>query len=170
MNMMEESLFKKQLHIRGMLGFWIIFLLNKKPMNGYEIMKTVEKHTGYWKPTTGAVYPVLKKLKEKGIVKVREDGARKQKTYSLTEKGKQITGQMTDNIMKNFRESKFRRVAESLIWPDEPESLKGKFDELSVSIFDFRLSLKGKYKNAAAMRKVEGKLDKIIGELKKERK
>ena len=165
--MMEESLFKKQLRIRGMLGFWIIFLLKKKPMNGYEIMKTVEKNTGYWKPTTGAVYPVLEKLKEKGIVKVSEDGARKQKIYSLTEKGKQITGQMTDHIMKDFRESKFRRITESLIWPDEPESLKGKFDEFSVGVFDFRVSLKGKYKNAAAMRKVEDKLDKIVGELKK---
>jgi DNA-binding PadR family transcriptional regulator len=164
--MIEENLFKKQLRIRGMLDFWIIFLLKKKPMNGYEIMKT-EKHTGYWKPTTGAVYPVLEKLKEKGIVKVSEDSSRKQKIYSLTEKGKQITGQMTDHIMKNFRESKFRRITESLIWPDEPESLKVKFDELSVSICDFRVSLKGKYKNAVAMRKVEGKLNKIIGELKK---
>ena len=56
---------------------------------------------------------------------------------------------------KSFRDSKFRRITESLLWPDEPIELREKFDELFVNIFGFRSSLKGNYKNSADIEKAK---------------
>ncbi len=161
-----ENFFKKQPNVRGMLTFWIIFLLRKKSMNGYEIMKEIESSTAYWKPTTGAIYPALYKLKRMGLIKIEEMGERKQKIYSLTDSGKLVVRQITENMIKRFRDSKFRRVTDSLIWTDEPDELRGYFDKLFISIFDFRSSLKGKYKNLTHMKKTKAKLNKVIKELK----
>jgi len=161
-----EKLFKKRLNIRGMLTFWVIFLLHKKPMNGYEIMKEINTSTTCWKPTTGAVYPALYKLKKMGLIKVGKIGQRNQKIYSLTDSGRLVIKQMRENMVKRFRDPRFRRIADSLIWNEEPEEIREYFDKLLISIFDFRSSLKGKYRKLAYMEKAKAKLNKIIEELK----
>lgn len=71
--------------MRGMLSFLILFLLSKKPMHGQEISNELEKRKGD-RPSPGTVYPALKYLKEKGLVKEKKDG--KMIVYSLTEDGK----------------------------------------------------------------------------------
>lgn len=50
-------------------------------MTGAEITMELEKRKGH-KPSPGTVYPVLKTLKEKGLLSVDES-----KRYSLTKKG-----------------------------------------------------------------------------------
>jgi DNA-binding PadR family transcriptional regulator len=50
-------------------------------MNGSELANELEKRKGS-KPNPGTIYPALKELKEKGLIK-----ADKNKTYSLTKKG-----------------------------------------------------------------------------------
>lgn len=50
-------------------------------MNGSELAKELEKRKGS-KPNPGTIYPALKELKEKGLIK-----ADKNKTYSLTKNG-----------------------------------------------------------------------------------
>ncbi|MBU5537181.1 MAG: PadR family transcriptional regulator [Candidatus Aenigmatarchaeota archaeon] len=161
-----ERLLKRQFNIRGMLTFWIIFLLHKKPMNGYEIVKAIESSTVYWKPTAGAVYPALHRLKKMGFIKIEKTGKREQKVYSLTESGKLVIKQMKEHIAKRSRDSRIRRIMDSLIWPDEPEEIREMFDKLFISISDFRNSLKGKYKDYSSMKKAKMRLNKIIEELK----
>ena len=51
-------------------------------MTGAEIALELEKRKGH-KPSPGTIYPVLKDLKEKGLLKI-DDG----KKYSLTKQGK----------------------------------------------------------------------------------
>ncbi|MDE1825650.1 MAG: PadR family transcriptional regulator [Candidatus Micrarchaeota archaeon] len=74
--------------MRGMLSFQILWLLSKKPMHGEEIAREMEKRRGE-KPKAGTIYPALKELKEKKLIK----GAKKGKTivYSLTPAGRQGT-------------------------------------------------------------------------------
>jgi DNA-binding PadR family transcriptional regulator len=67
--------------MRGYLTYLILWNLKKEKMNGSELAKELEKRKGS-KPNPGTIYPALKELKEKGLIK-----ADKNKTYSLTKKG-----------------------------------------------------------------------------------
>lgn len=160
-----EKLFKRRPAISGMSTFWIIFLLHKKPMNGYEIMKEIEASTTY-KLTTGAVYPALYKLKKRGLIKSGKIGQRKQKTYYLTNSGKLAVEKMKEHMVERFRDFRFRRIIDSLLWAEEPDEIGKKFNELFSSVFNFRSSLKSKYKNRFEMKRAREKLSKIIKELK----
>ena len=55
---------------KGYLKMTILFVLMRKPMHGYEIMKEIGKLTlGVITPTAGSVYPTLKNLEYKGLIK-----------------------------------------------------------------------------------------------------
>lgn len=71
--------------MRGMLSFLVLWLLSKKPMHGQEIAEEIEDRRGI-KPTPGTIYPALKDLKKRGLIRGRKQG--KTITYSLTSKGK----------------------------------------------------------------------------------
>jgi PadR family transcriptional regulator, regulatory protein PadR len=78
---------------KGYIRVAVLILVNKKPSHGYEIMKDIKNRTqGFWKPTAGGVYPVLRSLEKAGYIE--GDWAmkknRKVKTYQITESGKQI--------------------------------------------------------------------------------
>ena len=68
--------------MRGFLSFLILWLVSKKGMTGAEIALELEKRKGS-KPSPGTIYPVLKDLKDKGLLSVDKD-----KRYTLTKNGK----------------------------------------------------------------------------------
>jgi DNA-binding PadR family transcriptional regulator len=71
--------------MRRGLRFWVLYLLNKQPMNGAEIMDEIEAMTrGWWRPSPGSVYPLLETLTKEGLLLKKEEDGR----YELTEKGK----------------------------------------------------------------------------------
>ena len=62
----------------------VVYLLSSSPKNGVELMDGVESITrGWWRPTPGSIYPLLKEMSDQGLVKKREDGK-----YELTDRGK----------------------------------------------------------------------------------
>ncbi|HLD02593.1 MAG TPA: PadR family transcriptional regulator [Candidatus Nanoarchaeia archaeon] len=69
--------------MKGFLSFLVLWIVSKKPMNGSDIAKELEKRKGS-KPSPGTIYPVLKELKSKGLVSID-----KNKAYSLTKNGKE---------------------------------------------------------------------------------
>jgi PadR family transcriptional regulator, regulatory protein PadR len=71
--------------MRGMLGFLILFLLSKKPMNGQEIADEIANRKGE-RPSPGTVYPALKSLRLMGFIGIEEKEG-KTISYSLTERG-----------------------------------------------------------------------------------
>jgi DNA-binding PadR family transcriptional regulator len=78
---------------KGYIRVAVLILVNKKPSHGYEIMKEIRERTkGFWKPTAGGVYPVLRSLEEAGYIEGRwaEKRNREIKIYHITESGKQI--------------------------------------------------------------------------------
>ena len=88
---MEEDL-KKEIvqHItKNLLDIQILTLINKEPAWGYKIKKQIETFSGL-KIHHGALYPLLKKLENKGLVKSQKQQQRKhtRKIYKLTENGK----------------------------------------------------------------------------------
>jgi DNA-binding PadR family transcriptional regulator len=67
--------------MKGFLSFLILWLISKESMTGTEIAMELEKRKGH-RPSPGTIYPVLKDLKDKGLLSVDE-----QKRYSLTKRG-----------------------------------------------------------------------------------
>jgi len=88
---MEENL-KKEIvqHItKNLLDIQILHIINKQPTWGYKIKKQIEATSGL-KIRHGALYPLLKKLEEKGLItsQKQQQGKRTRKIYTTTEKGK----------------------------------------------------------------------------------
>ncbi len=80
------------------LKLFMIRKLSERPMNGYELMKEFERIVGR-KPSSGSVYPILKNLCDKGIVRqVDKDGDR---IYEITDKGLDVVKEM-DNMKQNL--------------------------------------------------------------------
>ena len=81
---------------KGYIRMGVLILLNKKPSHGYEIMKEINSRTkGFWQPTAGGVYPILRDLEKSGYIKGQWETQknRRLKVYKITESGEQILRQ-----------------------------------------------------------------------------
>ncbi|MEM1589278.1 MAG: PadR family transcriptional regulator [Candidatus Bathyarchaeia archaeon] len=99
---MEENL-KKEIvqHItKNLLDIQILRLINKQPTWGYKIKKQIEAMSGL-KIRHGALYPLLRKLENKGLITSQKQqlGGRIRKVYTMTEKGKKYLN-IFYNMMK----------------------------------------------------------------------
>ena len=71
--------------------FFVLCVLHRKPMHGYEVVQAVEKTTnGCCSPSEGTVYPVLNEFEAGGYLTSRPETVqgRKRKVYALTNKGR----------------------------------------------------------------------------------
>ena len=78
---------------KGYIRVAVLILISKKPSHGYEIMKQIKDKTrGFWTPTAGGVYPILRDLEKSGYIKGEwcTQRNRKLKIYKITEIGQQI--------------------------------------------------------------------------------
>ena len=74
---------------KGFLRYYVLRLLNEKPMSGSELMNEIEKRTdGRWKPSPGSIYPLLAWLQDKGCTKEVPEQEAGIKRYLLTDQGK----------------------------------------------------------------------------------
>jgi len=75
---------------RGLLFFYALLSIGKKPMSGYDLMREIEDKTeGAWRPGPGAVYPTLQKLARQGYVMARKKSGMgpAQVSYEITPAG-----------------------------------------------------------------------------------
>jgi len=81
---------KKNELITGSTTMLVLRLLEKKPMHGYEIIKTMETaSSGVFSINEGTLYPILHLLENDGYVLAEWEGdtRRKRKVYTITPKG-----------------------------------------------------------------------------------
>ncbi len=85
--------------MRGMLSFQILFLLSKKPMHGEEIAQEIKRRRGE-KPKAGTIYPALKELHLKRLIK----GDRKGRlvVYSITADGRKSLRNAMRYFVRSF--------------------------------------------------------------------
>lgn len=79
-----------QVFTKGLLPIYVLHILSIGPSNGNDISNKIgERTNGLWVPSTGGIYPLLKKLeKDEYIIGEWDDPKKKfQKIYSLTPKG-----------------------------------------------------------------------------------
>jgi DNA-binding PadR family transcriptional regulator len=71
--------------MRGLLSFLILYLLSKREMYGMEIAGEITKRKAE-KPNPGTIYPTLKSLEDRGLIKTYQmEGM---KMYRLTPQGR----------------------------------------------------------------------------------
>ncbi|MEM2780909.1 MAG: PadR family transcriptional regulator, partial [Candidatus Bathyarchaeia archaeon] len=100
---MEENL-KKEIvqHItKNLLDIQILRIINKQPTWGYQIKKQIEATSGL-KIRHGTLYPLLRKLENKGLItsQKQQQGKRTRKIYTTTEKGKTYVETFFDVLEK----------------------------------------------------------------------
>ena len=80
----KKELRSEYFEFKGFLSFLIMHEVSLKPMTGEELAVKIGKRKGTVL-TPGTVYPALKKLRLKKLVRYKREGRRK--VYSLTEIG-----------------------------------------------------------------------------------
>lgn len=79
-----------QVFTKGLLPIYVLYILSLGATNGNDIAHKIGARTkGRWIPSTGGIYPILKKLeKEKMVIGKWDDSKKKiQKIYTITELG-----------------------------------------------------------------------------------
>ncbi|MGL4875787.1 MAG: PadR family transcriptional regulator [Clostridium sp.] len=87
----KDSISKGQVFTKGLLPIYVLHILNINPTNGNEIAHKIAKRTlDKWKPSTGGIYPILKKLETEGLIIGKWDDPKKKfkKIYSITDDGR----------------------------------------------------------------------------------
>ncbi|UTB31850.1 MAG: PadR family transcriptional regulator [Methanobacterium sp. ERen5] len=162
----------RELEKLGGLKFMVLHVLNEGPKNGTEIMDSIEKHRkqvntmlnsqshtenaeeicSSLKPSSGAIYPLLKKLVSKNLIVKREDSR-----YELTENGQysleKISGHLHHSLNKpmnrgmivvdtalNEIESYIRFLSD--IKPEKLQSKKESISKMSKMLIELEKSLK----------------------------
>ena len=90
---------KHKCDMRGMLSFHILWILSKENLHGEQIAEEIGKRRGE-KPKSGTIYPALKDLKEKGLIKGEKKG--KIIVYALTPEGKKTMNYARDYFCRAF--------------------------------------------------------------------
>jgi len=80
--------------IKGVTEPLLLYLIDEIPMYGYQIIKELEgRTTGYFKLRGGTIYPMLRRLEDKGLVISRWHQIterQRRRYYEITDKGRQF--------------------------------------------------------------------------------
>lgn len=79
-----------QVFTKGLLPIYVLYILSLSATNGNDISHKIGERTGgLWIPSTGGIYPLLKKLEKEGFIEGKWDDTKKkvQKIYTITESG-----------------------------------------------------------------------------------
>ena len=71
---------------------YILWLIGRKPMTGYELMKLLETQHHKAMASPSRIYPLLLHLEKEGLIrsKILKKGKRESKQYSITQKGRLV--------------------------------------------------------------------------------
>jgi len=87
--------------LKNLLKLQILYYLSKKKLCGDELADLISINKN--KLTPGTIYPALKFLKEKKLIKYKQKG--RKKNYYLTKKGKEeyrLTRNLFNRMFKNY--------------------------------------------------------------------
>jgi len=87
--------------MRGMLSFCILWQLSKRSMYGQEIAEEIGRQRG-GKPSPGTLYPALKELERRGLV--RSDSVGRRTNYHLTAEGREGVKRACEYFCRAFGE------------------------------------------------------------------
>ncbi len=114
-----------QVFAKGILPLYVYFILSESPSNGSDIATRIGERTrGKWCPSTGGIYPLLKKMEKEDFItgEISEEG-RLQKIYTLTEKGEEEYSRKKELLKDRFFEAfeAFKTVAADIYGKEDEQ-------------------------------------------------
>ena len=113
----------KEQMLRGYLKMAVLFALMRKPMHGYEIIKSINEWTfGIMTPTAGSIYPTLRDLEERKLIEGWWMLEKRRKIYRITEKGRRVFKEVIEKhfeFASTLRRWLLREMAQLGIIEDE---------------------------------------------------
>lgn len=97
-----------QVFTKGLLPLYVLYILSLGATNGNDISHKIgERTNGLWIPSTGGIYPLLKKFEKENLVIGKWDDPKKkiQKIYSLTEQGEKELDHKKELLKKKIEEA-----------------------------------------------------------------
>jgi DNA-binding PadR family transcriptional regulator len=97
-----------QVFTKGLLPIYVLYILSLGATNGNDIAHKIGERTkGLWVPSTGGIYPILKKFeRDELVVGLWDDPKKKiQKIYTLTEEGKKEFNAKKTLLQKKIAEA-----------------------------------------------------------------
>lgn len=97
-----------QVFTKGLLPIYILHILSISSSNGNDIAKKINERTnGLWFPSTGGIYPILKKFEKQGYIIGEWDDPQKkfQKIYNLTVEGQKEYKNRKQLLQPKIKES-----------------------------------------------------------------
>jgi DNA-binding PadR family transcriptional regulator len=155
---------------KGYIRIAVLILLSKKPYHGYEIMREIKERTmGFWRPTAGGIYPILRNLEDSRYIEGRWDlqKKRKRKIFRITEAGKQVLERSLakESQIANSMSGLFTEFVKDVLDVEKPVSMPRLPNLFSVFLEE------RKEKPEDTMNVLESKrkqIEKMIKELQKE--
>lgn len=99
----------------GHLRLYLLFVLDERPMHGYEIIQALkDRFGGTYVPSAGTIYPRLAKLEAEGLVTKESDG--RKTVYALTDAGRIELNDRRDELddIENGIGDSVRRLADEV--------------------------------------------------------
>ncbi|MDD5340330.1 MAG: PadR family transcriptional regulator [Candidatus ainarchaeum sp.] len=95
----------------GMMSAFLLWLIEKKPTHGYEIIRLLRREHDTLKIGPAHIYPVLAALSRRNLIKVERvaSGKRIKKLYSVTPLGRKALLKMRKAHFRNSLRAQFLR-------------------------------------------------------------
>ncbi len=95
--------------MKHLLPTFVLWLISKRPLHGYEIIKMLESASGLRMLDANKLYPLLKSLTRQGLVshEMKMTGKRARKTYRITAKGREMLARAKECIANNTLKREF---------------------------------------------------------------
>lgn len=93
-------------HPRGVLRYLVTDVLSARPASGSELIDEIACYTD-WRPTPGAIYPLLAQLEAADLITHVDDEAAYLKRYALTPTGRRVVDRRKRDVARHVR-SRYR--------------------------------------------------------------
>jgi len=158
---------------KGYLKMAVLLVLMRRPLHGYEIMKEIRKWTlGIITPTAGGIYPALKELEDRQLIKGEWLPEERRKIYHITNKGIEVFKEAVEKhfeLASSIRRWFFQELARLEII-DEVNLPPVMESALKILLLKEDTSLKEKIEALGRLRRslqnTVNVLSKIIGQIK----
>ena len=91
--------------LKGSTDSLLLYLIDKQPMYGYQIIKEIEKRSnGYFQFKEGTLYPALHRLEREGLIRGKWQklpNGQERRYYHIQEKGQEILNERLE-IWQDF--------------------------------------------------------------------
>ncbi|MDI6618842.1 MAG: PadR family transcriptional regulator [Clostridiales bacterium] len=106
--MKRENEMVDRILTRGILPTLVLSIIYKEPSNGNEISTKISDITeSAWQPSTGGIYPILKRLEKDGFVTGKWDDPDKRikRIYTITKRGSEELKHQKLNLIDNLNQT-----------------------------------------------------------------